>query len=142
MFSKACEYAIKAALHVAHTSQQGERVGIKAIADATDSPVPFTGKIMQQLSRNGIVQSVKGPSGGFWMDEQQLRVVSVRDVVEVIDGDKLYVKCGLGLEECGEERPCPVHHQYKKVRDAIIKMHSKTTLSELATKLDGEAILK
>jgi len=57
MFSKACEYAIKAVLHVAHKSRADERVGVKAIAKAIDSPEAFTGKIMQQLSKNGIVQS-------------------------------------------------------------------------------------
>ena len=63
MFSKACEYGIRAMLHVAHKSQAKERVGVKDIAKAINSPEAFTGKIMQQLSKRGLVRSIKGPSG-------------------------------------------------------------------------------
>ena len=142
MLSKACEYGIRAAVHVAHKSQNDERVGLKEIAAAIDSPEAFTGKIMQQLSRNGIVQSVKGPSGGFWMDKKSMKTVSVRDIVEVIDGDKLYTKCGLGLNKCDDAHPCPVHGQYKLIRDKVIEMHSKTLVADLARKLDKNARLK
>jgi Rrf2 family protein len=142
MLSKACEYAIRAVVQIAHTSMNQERVGLKAIAAAIDSPVAFTGKIMQQLSRSGIVQSIKGPSGGFWMDEASRQSVSIRDVVEVIDGDKLYVKCGLGLSQCSDANPCPVHDQYKDIRAKVIDMHSNTLVAELARKLDEKATLK
>jgi len=142
MLSKACEYAIKAVVHIAHKSQNDERVGLKAIAAAIDSPEAFTGKIMQQLSRSGIVQSIKGPSGGFWMNEDSRKRVNIRDIVEVIDGDKLYVNCCLGLKQCDDDHPCPVHNQYTKIRRAVIKMHTSTRVEGLANKLDSDAKLK
>ena len=142
MFSKACEYAIKAVLHVAHKSREGARVGVKDISKAIDSPEAFTGKIMQQLSKSGIVQSIKGPSGGFWIGEADRKKANLRNIVSVIDGDKLYIDCGLGLKQCNEAKPCPVHDEYKLIRDALIKMHTETTLDDLAEKLEKKAILK
>ena len=142
MFSKACEYAIKAVLHIAHKSRAGERVGVKAISKAINSPEAFTGKIMQQLSKSGLVQSIKGPSGGFWMGEDERKAANLRDIVRIIDGDKLYTECGLGLKHCNDAKPCPVHHQYKEIRDALIEMHTATTLDDLAEKLEKDASLK
>jgi len=142
MFSKACEYAIKAVLHIAHKSRSDERVGVKDIAKAIDSPEAFTGKIMQQLSKSGLVKSIKGPSGGFWMGEDERKSANIKDIVKVIDGDKLYTECGLGLKQCNDNKPCPVHEQYKEIRDALVKMHTETNLDELAEKLENEASLK
>ena len=142
MFSKACEYAIKAVLHVAHESRIEKRVGVKAIAKAIDSPEAFMGKIMQQLSKSGIVKSIKGPSGGFWMGEDERKAANLKVIVEVIDGDKLYTECGLGLKQCNDSKPCPVHEEYKKIREALILMHTETNIDDLAEKLEGEATLK
>ena len=142
MFSKACEYAIKAVLHVAHKSRSDERVGVKDIAKAIDSPEPFTGKIMQQLSKSGLIKSVKGPSGGFWIGIEERKTTNLKDIVTVIDGDKLYTNCGLGLKMCNDENPCPVHYEYKELREALIKMHTETTLDDLAEKLERDASLK
>ncbi len=142
MFSKACEYAIKAVLHIAHKSRSDERVGVKDIAKAIDSPEAFTGKIMQQLSKSGLVKSIKGPSGGFWMGEDERKAANLKDIVTIIDGDKLYTECGLGLKQCNDKVPCPVHFQYKEIRDALIKMHTETNLDDLAEKLENDASLK
>jgi len=142
MFSKACEYGIRAMLHIAHKSQNHERVGVKDIAKEIDSPEAFTGKIMQQLSKSGLVQSIKGPNGGFWISDDDRANINLRQIVEVLDGDQIYVGCGLGLRQCNDAKPCPMHHQYMPVRKALVKIHTETSLDELATKLDGIATLK
>ena len=142
MFSKACEYGIRAMLHVAHKSQAKERVGVKDIAKAINSPEAFTGKIMQQLSKRGLVRSIKGPSGGFWIDDEAREKINLRQIVEVLDGDKIYIGCGLGLSQCNDQKPCPMHDQYKDVRDALIKIHTSANLDQLAKTLDENAILK
>ena len=59
MFSKACEYGIRATLFIAQKSLQGERVRLKAIADEIDAPEAYTAKILQQLARNEIIQSLR-----------------------------------------------------------------------------------
>lgn len=143
MFSKACEYGIRATLHIAQQSEKGNRVGLKNIAESIDSPVAFTAKILQQLAREGIVSSLKGPSGGFQMTTQQLNDAKLSQIVAAIDGDQIYNGCGLGLKACNELKPCPVHDQFKLVRDELKYMLETTSIRELANGLnDGLTFLK
>jgi AraC-like DNA-binding protein len=70
MFSKTCEYALRALIYIAQQSKNDSRVGIKDISKSINSPEHFIAKILQDLSRKGFVQSVKGPNGGFYMDQK------------------------------------------------------------------------
>lgn len=120
---------MRAVFFIAHRSSSGKRVGIKEIAEGIQSPEPFLGKIMQELSRKGIVQSVKGPNGGFYMDAEALsRPLS--DVVKAVDGDGIFIGCGLGLVHCSETNPCPLHHEFKAIRNNIQKMLHDTPISD------------
>jgi Rrf2 family protein len=142
MFSKACEYAIRALIFIAQKSQAGERTGIKDIAKGVDSPEPFLAKILQDLSRKGLVQSVKGPRGGFYMEGETLKT-TLADVVNAIDGDKLFTGCGLGLKACSEKKPCPIHDEFKIIRRKIQSMLETTTVGEFNKQLEsGLAFLK
>ena|SRR5690554_1116830 len=143
MFSKACEYAIRATLHIAQESLKGRRVGLKEIAKAIDSPVAFTAKILQILSRNNIVQSLKGPTGGFEIEHGQIAHTKLSQIVFAIDGDKIYQGCGLGLSKCDAEKPCPVHFQFVAIRDEMQRMLEETSVLELAEGLEeGLTFLK
>jgi Rrf2 family protein len=136
MFSKSCEYAIKAMIFVAQKSKAEARVGIKEIAKGTDSPEHFIAKIMQELGRKRLVQSIKGPNGGFYMTERDLQV-SISDIVRAIDGDKLYLDCVLGLKACSEKNPCPVHFEYKEIKKNLIKMLDSNTIGNFNERLDS-----
>ncbi|UNY98380.1 Rrf2 family transcriptional regulator [Zhouia spongiae] len=143
MFSKACEYGIRATLYIAEQSINSRRVNIKEIAKAIDSPEAFTAKIMQQLVKNHIVNSLKGPSGGFEMPNSGFNNIKLYQIVEAIDGDAIYKGCGLGLKECNEEHPCPVHFKFLSIREDLRKMLETTSVSELAHDLKkGIAFLK
>lgn len=143
MFSKACEYAIRAALYVAEQSKGGNRVGLKEIARATGSPEAYTAKILQQLVRKGILHSLKGPAGGFEIEAADLKRINLMQIVEAIDGDNVYNGCGLGLKECNAAKPCPVHDHFVSIRNDLKKMLSETNLAELANGLrDKKVFLK
>ncbi|MGN6646883.1 MAG: RrF2 family transcriptional regulator [Cytophaga sp.] len=73
MFSKACKYGIRSIIHIAAQSQAGKRSSLKEIAAQIDSPEAFTAKILQVLSRNNLIDSSKGPQGGFEMDLKQMK---------------------------------------------------------------------
>ena len=135
MFSKTCEYAIRALIFIAQKSKDGSRVGIKDISAGIDSPEYFIAKILQDLSRKGFVQSAKGPNGGFYMDEINLRQ-SVADIVREIDGDKLFTGCGLGLKECSEDHPCPIHNDFKHIRQEIKDMLENPKIEMFVKNLD------
>lgn len=129
MFSKTCEYAIRALIFIGQKTKDGARIGIKDIAKGIDSPEYFIAKILQDLSRKGFVQSSKGPTGGFSMDERNLQQ-SLAEIVKEIDGNKLFTGCGLGLKECSENHPCPIHSEFTQIRQNI-----KTMLEEFKIQL-------
>ncbi|WP_317900058.1 RrF2 family transcriptional regulator [Aurantibacillus circumpalustris] len=132
MFSKSCEYAIRATIYIAVQSNQDRRVGIKDISKEIDSPEAFTAKILQQLSRERIIDSVKGPNGGFAIDTERMSKIKLSQIVLAIDGDSVYKGCGLGFKECSEKQPCPVHDKFKVVRNELRKMLESTTVLELS----------
>jgi len=143
MFSKACEYAIRATIYITVQSNQEKRISLKDIAKEIDSPEAFTAKILQQLSRHGIIDSVKGPSGGFTIDKKKMSKIKLSQIVLAIDGDDIFSKCGLGLKECSEKHPCPVHNKFKKIREGLKDMLEKTSLLELSVGLEsGMTFLK
>lgn len=136
MFSKACEYGIRATIFIAEQSGLGRKVSLKEVARAIESPEAYTSKILQQLTRNHIINSDKGPAGGFSMDQNELDKVKLSTIVSAIDGDNIYKGCGLGLKRCNEKMPCPVHTQFKQIRDELKKMLETTTVKSLALDLE------
>jgi len=142
MFSKTCEYAIRAMIYIAQKSQGGNKVGIKEIAKGIDSPEHFIAKILQDLSRKGLVQSLKGPNGGFYLEGDDLKH-TIADIVKEVDGDKIFSGCGLGLKQCSETHPCPIHHEFKKIRTGVQVMLEKARLDAFTSQLDNNlAFLK
>lgn len=137
MFSKACEYGIKATIYIAMQSLQGRRVNLKEISGKIDSPAAFTAKILHELAKNDILISVKGPAGGFQIEKNRIAEIKLADIVYAIDGESIYESCGVGLEKCNADRPCPVHDRFVVVRDGLKRMLQGTSLSELATGLEG-----
>lgn len=134
IFSKSCEYAMRAVFYIARSTQEGRRVGIKEIAENIKSPEPFLGKILQKLSREGIIQSVKGPNGGFYLSKTNLKQ-PLSDIVLSMDGKDILTGCALGLEYCSEKKPCPLHHDFKKIRDQLNILLKTTTIGQFNIEL-------
>jgi len=135
MFSKACEYSIRAMIFIAQKSKDGTRLSIKEIAYGADSPESFMGKILTELTRKGLVLSVKGPHGGFFVDEKCLKY-TLADVVSAIDGNQLFTGCGLGLKSCNENKPCPIHDEFKIVRNKLKSLLETTRIGEFNESLE------
>ncbi len=143
MFSKACEYGIKASIFIAMNSYEGKRVSPKEIANEIDSPQAFTAKILQALVKHNVINSIQGAHGGFEIDKDSISLVKLSQIVNAIDGDSIYNGCGLGLKTCDENHPCPVHDKFKGVRDELKHMLENTSLEELALNIkSGASFLK
>lgn len=143
MFSKTCEYGIRATIFIASESYQDKRVGLKTIAKNIDSPEAFTAKILQTLSRENIIQSIKGVGGGFEIPKKKMAQIKLIQIVMALDGDRVFSGCGLGLNQCSEEHPCPVHEKFKSIRSELAFMLENTNLEELALGLkSGNTFLK
>ena len=76
MFSKACEYGIRASIFIAKNSFEGNRVSPKEISEKINSPQAFTAKILQDLVRHKIIKSVKGAHGGFEIDKDEISKIN------------------------------------------------------------------
>ncbi|HAH56565.1 MAG: Rrf2 family transcriptional regulator [Lentimicrobium sp.] len=143
MFSKACEYGIRASVYLVAQSCQGKKTGLKELAKAIDSPEAYTSKILQQLVRNNVIVSEKGPTGGFSIGKSDIDTLKLSKVVMAIDGDEIYQGCGLGFHHCDENQPCPIHHQFKAIRNDLKNMLETTTLLELSKDIkNGISFLK
>ena len=135
ILSKSCEYAIRAAVYVAFKSVKEERAGIIEIAEAIGSPLAFTGKILQTLTRKKVLASSKGPNGGFYIVDPAS--VYLIDIVRAIDGNEIFTACVIGLTACSAERPCPLHHQMKPIRDQLRIDFSNRSVYEMAQAFEG-----
>ena len=135
MFTKACEYALRATLYVSIKSSKGAKSGITEIANEIDAPRPFTAKIMQTLTREGILSSVKGPNGGFYVDSDA-KPVTLEAIVLAIDGsDEVLHDCALGLKQCSDKYPCPIHNEVKAYKTRLRKVMRETTVQMLINEL-------
>lgn len=142
MFSKACEYAIRAALYVAIRSVDGTKLNIQEIAREIDSPQPFTAKILQTLVREKIISSTKGPNGGFFLKPNS-KPILLNAIVKAIDGIDILQTCVLGLKECSDKFPCPVHNEIKSSKYQLRDTLRKKSIQELAEEFaKGKTFLK
>lgn len=142
MFSKACQYGIKAMIYIGTQSLKNERVKIGEIVEKVGSPEAFTAKILSDLVKNGLIESLKGPYGGFYIPLNQMESTKVIQIVSVIDGDDIFLGCGLGLKECNAQEPCPMHSKFVKIRSELKQALETTSLLELANGIkSGQSIL-
>jgi|SRR5690625_146755 len=143
MFSKACEYGIRAVLYITLRSMQNKRTRLKEIAKEIEAPEAFVAKILQKLVKEGLLHSSTGPKGGFYIKPEEIKQIKLIDVVEAIDGNQIFVGCALGLPKCDETRPCPVHYNFKEIRDSLKEMLSTMDIGKMAVNVENEiAFLK
>lgn len=143
MFTKACEYGIRACIVVAQYSLEGKRISLKEIIQLVDSPGAFTAKILQKLAKNKIIFSIQGPQGGFEMSSENIKKTTLEDIVKAIDGDDVYTSCVLGLSHCSDKSPCPAHHKYKHIKSDFIDMIRNSTILEMVEDIqNGKTFLK
>ncbi len=133
LFSRACEYGIRAMLYLATKTGSGP-VLVRDVAKELRMPFPFLAKITQSLARQGLVSSHKGPGGGITLARPP-EEVTMLEVVEAIDGLNMTQACVLGIPQCSDEVPCPLHGQWGDIRKRLVDMLSKQNLAEVASDL-------
>jgi Rrf2 family protein len=141
MLAKSTEYAIRALVYIEIQNQEGLRPGVKQIAREISSPEAYTGKIMQILTKQGLVRSMKGRGGGFFFDKST-RPLTLQKIIRVMEGEAYFNKCGLGFNGCDSHAPCPIHHEYIAVKEELFDLFEKQTIEGLAKNVqDGGAVL-
>lgn len=87
IYSRSAEYAIRAFIHLAQIPE-GKYAMAKNIAEQEQIPAHFLAKILQELTKKGMLRSNKGPSGGFILRVPANRI-KLLDIVEALDGKAL-----------------------------------------------------
>lgn len=130
IFSRQCEYALQAVLCLA-SEPRDSMTSIKDLAARLDIPYHFLAKILQSLANKGLLRSQRGPAGGFALSKSP-EEINLYNVVEAIDGLAITRQCVLGFPECGGDSPCPVHHQWGDIREAVNKMLMSKSIAKLS----------
>ena len=130
LFSRQCEYAIRGVLYLA-LKKPGELTSIKDLSDRLEVPYYFLGKILQSLVAKGMLDSQRGPKGGFTLAVSPDKITLYK-IIEAIDGPDFAEKCVLGFPECSGTNPCSVHDRWGKIRENIVSMTNQKNVAQMA----------
>ncbi len=131
MLSNQSKYAIRAVLYLAIYSSNDDKLSSKNVAKIIDVPGPFLAKIFQKLSKEKLIQSIKGPNGGFFLNKKE-KSNNLLDIIDCIDGLESFKTCYVGLPKCSDENPCAIHHIAAPCRDTLLKELSTRTIEDFA----------
>jgi Rrf2 family protein len=136
LLSKRCEYGIRAVLYLA-TREGNSYVPIREISERLGVSFHFLTKVLQDLTDAGLMHSFRGPNGGVAL-AQPASQVSMAEIVQTLEGPGLFEACILGLPNCGEARPCPMHAHWSGIRASLHQMFSGITVADLAHQLETQ----
>ncbi len=141
MFSNSSKYAIKAVLFLALNSSEEKKVMVKDIAEPINVPQAYIAKLLQELSRQNVISSTRGPKGGFYLTDEDKKK-PLKRIIQVIDGENRLTSCLLSLENCNEEKPCPLHKLAAPLRNELLDSLENKTICDLAKDVrEGKAFL-
>ena len=141
MLSNSSKYAIKAVLFLALHSSKDKKILAKDISKPINVPQAYIAKLLQPLVKENIVSSIKGPNGGFYLDEVNLNK-SVMSIIMVIDGEDKWDACMLSLEKCNKDKPCPMHAILSASRNKILNNLKDKTIKDVILSLKtGDSFL-
>lgn len=131
MLSNTCKYALRALIYLGKFSKDEKMIGIKKISEDLNLSSPFLGKILQNLVKQKLLISTKGPNGGFAL-ARKASEITLWDIVTKVDGEEFFTNCLIRLEPCkthDDSKPlCPVHAQYDNLRNEIGQFYQNTNL--------------
>jgi Rrf2 family transcriptional regulator, nitric oxide-sensitive transcriptional repressor len=129
VFSSTAEYALRAAAFLA---QQPEGLtSSQAISEATKVPRGYLSKILNDLVNAGIIDSRRGPRGGFTLSRPATKI-TVLDVVNAVDRIHRILECPLGLKE-HKRRLCPLHRRMDEAIALVEQTLGRSTLAEMTS---------
>ena len=144
MLSNSCRYGIRAVIYLASQPLSNGKTGIRKISKDLDLPTPFLAKILQQLAKQKILSSSKGPHGGFTILKDP-RNITLLDIVSTIDGNDVFTNCVMHNGSCEgvkkDKKHCPLHDDYEKTRKDLINLFSNKTIYELVIKSDNTELI-
>lgn len=126
MISSTATYALRAAAYLAHHPDR--YVNRAEISEATAVPHEYLLKVLNQLDAAKIVESRRGPGGGYRLCRSADDITSL-DVVRAFDSIPRIAACPLGIED--HERLCPLHQLLDDAARQVEKAFARARLSDL-----------
>ena len=127
LFNVATGYALQA---LAHMSEDGSFVMAKDLAKDLKLPAPYLAKILQNLARAGVLESMRGPKGGFRLSRPSHHI-SVGEVLTAVEGPGSLDGCVMGFPACSNDNPCPMHEAWSAVKAQVDSSMTSTTLRDI-----------
>jgi Rrf2 family protein len=131
MLSNTSKYAIRAVIFLALYSSPQNKVGIKRISEELGIPTPFLGKILQNLAKVEILDSTKGPRGGFTLARPAMDI-SLMEIIEIIDGAGSFDQCVIRTSTCSADSPCSLHEKIAPFRKGMRSLMHTESIADLA----------
>jgi Rrf2 family iron-sulfur cluster assembly transcriptional regulator len=132
MLSNTSRYAIRAVIFLEIYASPQKKIGIREISGELGIPMPFLGKILQTLAKKKVLESTKGPNGGFALKKPAIDI-SVMEIVEIIDGADSFNQCVIRTSPCSNESPCILHDKIAPFRNGIRSIYLTESIADLAS---------
>lgn len=130
LLSHRCTYALRMALALVE-APAGEYVPVHEISERLGTPAAFLSKTAQSLIGAGLLHSKRGVQGGVALARSP-EAIRLSEIVDAIDGPDTLLSCILGLPDCGEAAPCPLHTDWAAARSRVRHTLKATTLHDAA----------
>ncbi len=127
------EYALRGLAFLASCAP-GAVVSLTDIADAQSLPATFLAKIFQKLTRHGLLTSERGRGHGYLLARPPADI-TIRAILEAVEGPRLHERCVLWKGHCATENPCPLHYRMKEFVPELAWILEHITLAEYVAEL-------
>lgn len=128
--TKKADYGLIALRHLAVQAPRST-ASAKEIAEAYGVPLPLLAKVMQKLTRTGILQSLPGTNGGYKL-AREADQISALEVIRAIDGPIILTSCFTDHRDCGHSERCTVREPLRKIHESIILLLGAITIADIA----------
>lgn len=128
--TRAADYAVRVMIHLAGLPPC-TRISRSELSVTAECPEQFLCKVLQNLTRAGLVLSHRGNTGGFELNEPH-RSASVLEVVEAVEGPIRLNLCLTSDHACPRQGWCPAHCVWADAQDALLSVLRQSTISDLA----------
>ncbi|MCP4457664.1 MAG: Rrf2 family transcriptional regulator [Cytophagales bacterium] len=128
--SKTTIYAIRALIYMLNNQQTNQYINIRDISNDLDISFHFLTKILQSLTKQGLLSSYRGATGGIAISKnpQNIRLI---DLIYILEGNDFFDKCLLGLPGCGTLEPCPAHEIWSVAKDDLKMKFENASILDL-----------
>ena len=108
----------------------GAPISIQSLSDEDGIPMRYLEQIMGRLRREGLVNSIRGPKGGYWLDIPPAEI-KLGHALRTLEGSISLVWCVDEKEDCPHKGSCPTAHFWCAMNDGIQAFLDATSLAQL-----------